>query len=88
MTKGLLFSSAIKQYQAQKEAAEKQDALNLFIDEHKTIVEQTKKADRSKEGQFMLREMIKNSLAKNDIEMEKSQQVKDAATKDIGSRHP
>ena len=50
MTRGLLFGSAIKQYEEQKQAAEQQVALNSFIDKHKAVVEQSERSARSQEG--------------------------------------
>jgi len=81
MTRGLLFRSAIKQYESQKEAAEKQDVLNSFIDEHKAIVERTKRDARSNEGQSILREMIEKSLEQKK-ELQKSPQVKNYISKE------
>lgn len=80
ITRGLLFSSAIKQYEAQKTAAEQQVVLNSFIDEHKSIVEQSQKNARLQDGQSLLRERISESL-KERIQL-KSSPVHNSNSKD------
>lgn len=75
LSRGLLFSSTIKQYEAQMEAIEKQSAMNTFIDEHKSFVEQSKRRDRSNEDQSILKNMLAKSFGQNK-ETEKAPQVK------------
>ena len=87
ITRGLLFSSAMKQYQAQKEAAEQQVILNSFIDEHKAIVEQSQRSVRSQEGQSLFREELAKRLEERVVN-EKSAQVQESTSKDIGQRQP
>ena len=86
LTRGLLFSSTMKQYQEQTEAVKKQEAINSFIDKHKVVVGQSKRDSQPKEEQFMLRKMIVKSLEQKQ-NLEKSPQVKDSISKDIGSLH-
>lgn len=75
LSRGLLFSSTMKQYEAQKETIEKQKVINSFIEEHKVVVEQSQRDDRSKEGQTMLRDMIVKSLEEKKA-LEKVPQIK------------
>ena len=87
ITRGLLFSSAMKQYQAQKEAAEQQVILNSFIDEHKAIVEQSQRSARSQEGQSLFREALARHLEQQ-VAKEKSAQIKESVSKDKESLQP
>lgn len=74
LTRGLLFGSEMKQYEAQKQAAEQQVVLNSFMDEHKAVVEQFQRNARSQENQSTFRELLARSLEKKE-QREKSSQV-------------
>ena len=85
LTRGLLFNSAIKRYEEQKEAMEKQSVINAFIDKHKVVVEQSKRDARSKEGQSLLKEMLAKSFDQR-TETQKAPQVKENISKEEISR--
>lgn len=85
LSRGLLFNSTIKQYEAQKETIEKQTVINSFIDERQAIVEQSKRDAISKEEQLSFKEMLARSLQQKQ-ELEKSPQVKPPVSKEIDVR--
>lgn len=87
MTRGLLFSSAIKQYKAQKEAVEKQEVINSFIDKHKVVVEQSKIEARKMEDQLVLKKMIAKSFEQSK-DVKKTSQIKESISKNINSLQP
>ncbi len=84
LTRGLLFGSTIKQYEAQKEAAEKQTIINSFIDEHKVVVEQSKKDVHSKEDQSIFRMMLEKSVKQRD-EAQKTSRIEESISKGANS---
>ena len=67
MTRGLLFGSAMKQYEEQKQAAEQQEVLNAFIDKHKVVVEQSQRETRSQEGQSLFRAELSKRLQERTV---------------------
>lgn len=85
-SRGLFFNSAIKQYEAQKEAVEKQEVINSFINEHKVVVEQTKRDSISTKEQSMLKEMLTKSLKQNK-ETQKAPQVKTTVSREQITRN-
>lgn len=87
ITRGLLFSSAMKQYEEQKQLAEQQVVLNTFIDEHKAVVEQSQREARSQEGQSLFRTELAKRLQEKAIN-EKSTPIKESLSKEHNSLQP
>ena len=87
ITRGLLFSSTIKQYEEQKQLAEQQVVLNTFIDEHKAVVEQSQREARSQEGQSLFRTELAKRLQEKTIN-EKSTKIKESLSKEHNSLQP
>lgn len=75
ISRGLLFSSTMKQYELQKEAFEKQAIVNSFIEEHKSVVEQSQREIVTKEERLIFKEMLAKSLEQKKG-LEKAPQVK------------
>lgn len=84
MTRGLLFGSAMKQYEEQKQAAEQQLVLNAFIDQHKVVVEQFQREARSQEGQSLFRAELSKRLQER-IVNETSTPIKESVSKEHNS---
>ena len=80
ISRGLLFSSEIKQYESSKEELEKQAVINSFIDEHKAVVEQARREDRSNVDQSDFRKELASIFERNK-NMEKSSRVRESVSK-------
>ena len=80
ISRGLLFSSSIKQFESSKESFEKQQVVNAFIDEHKPIVEQSLKSARTQESQLPFRKQLEQALKEKNV-LEKFSRVKDTISK-------
>ena len=87
MSRGLLFDSAMKQYEEQKQVAEQQVVLNEFIDKHKVVVEQSQREARSQEGQLPFRAELARLLQERTVN-EKSSQIKESVSKEHNSLQP
>ena len=87
MSRGFLFSSAMKQYEEQKQTAEQQVVLNKFIDEHKVVVEQSQREARSQEGQLPFRAELERLLQERTVN-EKSSPIKESVSKEHNSLQP
>lgn len=81
LSRGLLFSSTMKDYEKQKESYEKQTAINSFVDERKVVVEHSKREVVSKDEQFNLRKMIEKSLEEK-RGVEKVPRIKESVSKE------
>ena len=87
MSRGLLFDSAMKQYEEQKQVAEQQVVLNEFIDKHKVVVEQSQREARSQEGQLPFRAELARLLQERTVN-EKSSPIKESVSKEHNSLQP
>ena len=85
ITRGLLFGSTIKQYEASKQSFEQQQAMNAFIDKHKSVVEQTRANARSQENQSQFREQLAQKI-KQDKMVENLSRIKETVVKDERNR--
>jgi hypothetical protein len=80
LTRGLLFSSSIRQYEERKDAMEKQEVINGFIDKHSVVVDQNRRSMRSQENQTQFREQLAETIERTTIK-DKSSMVKAPVSK-------
>lgn len=85
LTRGLLFGSSMKQYETSKQDFEKQQVVNAFIDEHKQVVEQSRKDARMQSGRSQFIKQLAQTLNERK-DLDKSSRVKDSVSKGERSR--